>query len=363
MVTAAEIADAWEKDRKTTEKWLDEYVDENPNLVGVLIATAVKTSMDVGAGFVDVLRLGQGAAKGGWGWAEDALRVVGIVGPLGRGAKMVHSARHARAARLITDPGGPICSFVNSTKALRHTGQRLFATVDDFARTILGPGVQPGGIPLNVMVSHLRRIGAAVSGVKNVTSVKQVVKMLPRDGSVVLVSVRAVRNGANVGGHAIYFFYDKLGRLRIADRTGVYKSLGELARRYSVTEFIPRGAAHMKNLFMKFVGPKGTATLAVQVNALVAPTEGLVDEISQPTSRPRVTLPPTYAGKLPPVRYLTGVRARLMNLGYYDGPIRGPYDDKSRQAVIAFQKDHPPLAVDGIPGPKTQARLAKEYGA
>ncbi len=52
-----------------------------------------------------------------------------------------------------------------------------------------------------------------------------------------------------------------------------------------------------------------------------------------------------------------------MNLGYYDGEIRGRYDEKSRQAVIAFQKDHPPLAPDGIPGPKTQARLKKEYGS
>jgi len=68
--------------------------------------------------------------------------------------------------------------------------------------------------------------------------------------------------------------------------------------------------------------------------------------------------------ELPPVAYLTGVRVRLRELDFYDGPIRGSYDERTRQAVISFQhRNHPPLRIDGIPGPKTQARLASVFGA
>ena len=366
MATANDIAVAWEKERNRTENLLNGAVERNPNFLGVLIATSIKTSIDLGAGFVDVLRLGTGAAEGGLGWAEDGLRVVGLVGPLGRGAKLVRSSQGARAARLIADPGGLICSWVNSTKALRHVGQKFFAEVDDLARAVLGSNPQIGGIPLSRMSNHLGSIGVAIGQVKKVTTVSQIKRMLPRDGSVVLISLRGVKNGKAAGGHAIYAFYDKLGRLRFSDRSGIYKRIDEIAARYSKDEYIPRGAVHMKNLFMKFIGPKGTGTLAIAINSVIAPNDELVHEITesgQNSGKRSIKLPPQYAGKMPPVEYLTGVRARLMNLGYYDGEISGPYDGKSRAAVIVFQKAHPPLAPDGIPGPKTQARLKQEHGS
>lgn len=44
--------------------------------------------MDVGEGFVDILRLGRGIAEGGWkGLRKDALRALAIFGGLGRAAK------------------------------------------------------------------------------------------------------------------------------------------------------------------------------------------------------------------------------------------------------------------------------------
>lgn len=368
MATASDIADAWEKDRQKSEAWLEDYVERNPDLVGVLIATSVKTSMDLGAGFVDVLRLGKGASDGGWGFAEDGLRIIGIVGPLGRGAKLVRSAFGARGARLIADPnpGAGICSWVNSTKALRQTGQKIYASVDEFARAALGPHGQISGISLTNMVATLRSVGARVRSVQAVNSLPDVTRMLPRDGSVVLVSVHVMNQGRRLGGHAVYAFYDALGRLRFSDRTGVYKSLSDVAQRYGATDLVPRAAAHMQNLFMKWVGPKGTATLAMAIDALIAPNESLVAEIDNPVQdapRRQMSLPPQFIGKMPPVKYLTGVRARLMNLGYYDGEIRGPYDDRTRESVVAFQRANPPLAPDGIPGPKTQARLAQVYGS
>lgn len=66
---------------------------------------------------------------------------------------------------------------------------------------------------------------------------------------------------------------------------------------------------------------------------------------------------------LPPVEYLTGVRVRLRELGFYQGPIKGDFDLPTKQAVIAFQRKYPPLKADGIPGPKTQARLKEVFGA
>ena len=44
---------------------LDRFVDNNPNLFGVIVATAAATAMEVGAGTVDTLRFGEGMAEGG----------------------------------------------------------------------------------------------------------------------------------------------------------------------------------------------------------------------------------------------------------------------------------------------------------
>jgi N-acetylmuramoyl-L-alanine amidase len=65
-------------------------------------------------------------------------------------------------------------------------------------------------------------------------------------------------------------------------------------------------------------------------------------------------------GHLDPVESLTGVQARLNNLGYDCGPVDGVNGPRTQAAVKAFQKDHG-LEVDGIPGPKTQDALKGEH--
>jgi len=65
-------------------------------------------------------------------------------------------------------------------------------------------------------------------------------------------------------------------------------------------------------------------------------------------------------GHLDPVEDLTGVQARLNNLGYDCGPVDGINGPRTQAAVRAFQKDHG-MDIDGIPGPKTQAALKGEY--
>jgi len=66
-------------------------------------------------------------------------------------------------------------------------------------------------------------------------------------------------------------------------------------------------------------------------------------------------------GHLDPVEKLSGIQARLNNLGYYCGKVDGINGPKTERAVKAFQADHG-LKVDGIAGPKTQTVLKNEYG-
>jgi hypothetical protein len=270
-----ELADKWHRQRELSEKALEEFVDNNPNLFGVITATAVHTSMVLGSGFVDLLRIGDGVTKEGGlkGWGKDGLRLVGIAGPTGKGLQLLKSAKHTRLASLIVDVGGPRCSWVASTKAMVQTGNKvngkLFASIDDLAKAVGVPLRNTSGISLQAMTNYLRQLGANVGPLKTINSLNEAAKMLPRNGNVVLISVKCMKNGQQVGGHALYTFYDMWGRLRIMDRTGVYESLAEVAKKYPVDEFIPRKAALLTNLYAKFAGAEGAAVLAIEVLGVV----------------------------------------------------------------------------------------------
>jgi Putative peptidoglycan binding domain/LysM domain len=71
---------------------------------------------------------------------------------------------------------------------------------------------------------------------------------------------------------------------------------------------------------------------------------------------------PVKIGHLDPVEEVTGQKARLTNLGYYEGAIDDTEDDGFRMAVEEFQCEHA-LAVDGKCGPATQAKLMSAHGA
>jgi hypothetical protein len=70
---------------------------------------------------------------------------------------------------------------------------------------------------------------------------------------------------------------------------------------------------------------------------------------------------PIVIGHLDPVEEDTGQKARLANLGYYLGEIDDRADPTFRMAVEEFQCDQR-LAVDGVCGPQTQARLKQVHG-
>ncbi|NJN45941.1 MAG: peptidoglycan-binding protein [Candidatus Competibacteraceae bacterium] len=395
--TASDFADWWDKqlntsDQELNQRLLKEWASENPDwfsygvavgsvglVKGVQEAANIMT-MKMADGFVDVLRLGTGAGEGDfWGWGRDILRALSVL-PVGRGA--TGQARRAigfKNMKVIVDPGGDICTWMSASQALRHTGVRLLATVDDLAKAA-GLNLRGANLPskwANELVPVLRQLGAEVRVLAKPKTWVDVTKAAKNQDGVVLFSIKFKMNGDLVG-HTLYAFRNAKGQVRFADRTGkVVKNMDELESLYpgigGATIFTGENAGQMilvKGAKMTTMDTlSGYVLIALMIDRLrvldVQPTdyENVQKSFREFKKRKRLTLPPQYVGNLPPVAYLTGVRARLMNLGYYDGPIRGEYDEKSRQAVIAFQKDHPPLKVDGIPGPNTQVRLQKEFGA
>jgi N-acetylmuramoyl-L-alanine amidase len=66
-------------------------------------------------------------------------------------------------------------------------------------------------------------------------------------------------------------------------------------------------------------------------------------------------------GQLDPVTEISGVQARLSNLGFEAGPVDGQNGPLTRAAVRQFQA-HYKLQVDGIVGPETRGKLEQVYG-
>ena len=65
---------------------------------------------------------------------------------------------------------------------------------------------------------------------------------------------------------------------------------------------------------------------------------------------------------LDPVEELSGVQARCNALGFNCGAPDGVMGKNTRRGVKAFQAAHG-LDVDGVPGPKTKAKLKEVYGS
>jgi LysM domain len=281
MQSVADIADWWDQQHRESKEALDAYVENNPGHFSVIVATSTYTAMELGAGMVDILRFGQGVAEGGWkGYGKDAIRLVGLMGPLGRGAKIAQTSANAGLARLVVDPGGPMCAWVSATQALRQTGTKAFAAVDDLAKA-LGTSVGNfGGASLDTLVTAMQQIGARMGAIKSVSSLDDIAKMTQNNGAVTIFTVFGKRMEGGVlksVGHAVYAYRDALGRLKILDRGGnagnlpeVFIALEGLAMKYTLQgQWAVRQAVVMENVFAKFAGHVGSApVLALPVLAL-----------------------------------------------------------------------------------------------
>jgi N-acetylmuramoyl-L-alanine amidase len=60
---------------------------------------------------------------------------------------------------------------------------------------------------------------------------------------------------------------------------------------------------------------------------------------------------------------ISGIQARLSNLGFDPGPVDGKLGRNTRDAIREFQRRHPPLEVDGVCGPETTKYLMDDHNA
>ena len=115
-------------------------------------------------------------------------------------------------------------------------------------------------------------------------------------------------------------------------------------------------------------GAKWTATLDGQSQEGTTAADGTL-QLKLPPGCPAGTLHledgteyQLLLRELDPLETVSGVQARLNNLGYESGAVDGIDGPITTEAVKRFQADNPPLEVDGIVGPKTRARLKEVYG-
>lgn len=193
-------------------------------------------------------------------------------------------------------PRAAICSWVGKTTALAQTGHqangKLYAHVADLAAAVGMAIDRLGGVAVKTMAHNLQDLGAKIGNLVSVRHLEEVLAkgLLKRDGSVVLIPVRTMRTGKEVGGHLIYAFYDTFGRLPFMDRTIVlrnqstYASLGELAIKYGVDEMIPRAALTIYNMFVKSAAYQ-TPTLVLPIAAVVAQYQEKKPQVAKSPSK------------------------------------------------------------------------------
>lgn len=273
------VADWWGKQREISEGELEEFIDRYPNLFGVGVATAVHTSMALGSGFVDLLRLGEGTAQGGWGYGRDALRLLVVAGPIFRGGRLL-------LARATPNATGPVCSYIASAGALRRTGTRFFVRASDL---IAKSG---GGAPTSMsqLLGLLRTFGAKVRSLGQPSTVADLQRLTAthRNG-VVLFGIRWTRPSGAGAGHALYAFRDGLGRFRIADRTGrIVGQLSELNSSYAnIGNATMQGTALLVENATIVGGTSYASMLALSMNATIVVREGEANRRLEESRRTR----------------------------------------------------------------------------
>lgn len=418
----SQYADWWDEQKRTSEKFLLEWVEQNPQWWAVGVATAVQSAMDLGAGTVDVLRFGEGMAQGGWsGAGKDALRLLVLLGPLGRAGGFLSRVTHVQrlrfavAAKGVTGP----CTFqaVNNAGSILR-GKNLFLTVRDMAQATGKPlaelkktpkGAFQLGSWIDDLVPFLQK-HMKVREVYEKLDLQGVLEVARKENGVTIFAIHSEVTTASGAAkkilHTVIAFRRPGGSLGFADYGGrICGSLEELVRNlgYGTPRFIRLYEKSMSAAVaqgMNFTGElaatfsrasflliegltaietnENGAELAVPASftavpdatAATLPPEVVKGSFASFTQRkqgkPVIRLPEIYiqAGQsvAPRPEYLTGVQFRLNALGFGAGPVDGRMGPKTEGAVRRFQSSYPPLRVDGVPGAQTQAKLVDICG-
>ncbi len=424
MVVAADLADWWDEKQKKREKDLEEWVQENPQWWAVGLATVGATSMQFTAGFVDVLRLGQGAAEGGWGFGKDALRLLSILGPLGRAGGMLsrflhlHSLRLAVAIKGVTGP----CTFTAANNAMSIVAGRaanLFLTVRDAAKAVGKPfsdlakvnGKYKVGAWIDDIAWFLEANGGKIKSVTGFSKIQDVIAAASRENGVVIFAFRCVTDKGKAIHHTAIAVRDALGRVRFADYGGKFvNNLDDLVRNLkygapkpgSITLSSAKGGSSFAVLEgMEFTGlmekagkvMMGTVLILDGLTAIETDEDGVdlaipISMVAVPVNtdaavppevikssfdafearksgKPVLRMPEVHIQGAPKSEYLTGVQFRLNATGFGAGPVDGILGSRTTRAIRAFQETYKQqfsLRVDSIPGPETQRALVSLCG-
>jgi hypothetical protein len=243
MWVFTELADAFDKEKDWENRFIDEKLqpwvgstiyEDSPwyRNVGIYVAAGTlysvnKITTTVGAGFVDVLRLGDGVRKGGWGYGKDALRLLMILGPAARFARWSVSLIKA----VDTFPNTGNCAWVAMARLLRLTGTRPLAEIADVAKAAGIGAAQTGEVAtLTELLPMLQRLGAAAQAGRSVANMTELTKLAVQNPqAAIMFGVQWLRYGKPVR-HVLIAVRGLFGGLKIIDRTGgkVVKSLAEL---------------------------------------------------------------------------------------------------------------------------------------
>ncbi len=420
-MSLSEYANWWDRQKRESEKILGEWVEQNPQWWAVGLATAASTAMDLGAGMVDALRLGQGVAHGGFkGAATDALRLLAVVGPLARGGALYGRFAHTQMIRLaVTTQGvtGP-CTFTavnNALSIVGGQGRNLFLTAREAARALGRPLRSFGKVAgdwkiaawIDELIPFLTRQGVAVRNLGPPKTLADVVSAASSHDGVVIFAIEWTDLAGKLQRHSMIAVRTVFG-VRFADYGGKFiRKLSDLAGRggiwaskggYTVASSAGMGSSvvvkgmtaigAMERHARTVLGggmllldgvhaietPDGvdfgfpvTATAAIEKGS----HEPEVVKASFDAFKARkvgkpVTTMPAIAIKgrrhAPPrPDLLPGVQYRLNAAGFGAGPVDGVVGPRTKRAVTEFQRCCK-LTVDGISGPETQQKLVEICG-
>lgn len=271
MYTGSDLAAWWEKNRRESDKALNDFVDAYPHLWALGAVTA--TFMDVGQGTVHLLRFGEGAAESYETGKlapllHDVLRGVGIAAEVGG---LAQSARPLLGKlKLYTDSGGGICTVMSIGNALRRTGQRFLLSLREIgeASGIPFSRILEEGLTDPQMLAALRRIGAKFETIPVAQSWGNLVNIAKRTDGVVSLPLRST-----LGGHTALL--ERVGNgVRIIDRSGIYDSLAALSRRYGTVFSVDAAgiSAILRNVTGRILS--GVATLMMYSDGVVVKLDG-----------------------------------------------------------------------------------------
>jgi len=419
----SEYADWWDKQKKESEKFLEDWVDENPQWWAV--AAAVQTSMDLGQGMVDVLRFGEGVAEGGWrGYGKDFLRLLVLLGPLGRAGGMLsrflntNMIRFAVSTKGVTGP----CTFTAANNAMNIVsgpGKNLFLTARDAARALGRVLSQVGkagknykiGAWIDDLIPFLRSQGAKIRSLTNISRLEDAIAAAKTENGVVVFAIKYTTQAGRVIRHSVIAVRDATGNVRFGDYGGkLFTSLEQLVARWGapnaqgislmtrtsgpgavvfdgleLTGLLEDAMAVFKGGVFLIDGVTAIETgeegvdLALPVAVVAAPLPAKEDKVPSEVvkesfnaykarleGRPVLRMPEIkIVGGAPRSDWLTGVQYRLNAVGFGAGPVDGILGPKTKRAIRKFQETYHgshQLRVDEIPGPKTQAALVNICG-